>query len=198
MHDLDRPLWCRGPLPTLDFATIPTALLRFLNSHLQRLIARRQRLGWRLGILLLLAVVAAIFFAYGYVDLISYNHYCREERGDDLIFVWREDLQIVAFVYAVLALPCLMVRRSLSLRAYTVLSAALLVISLCGLVSAAAPPLECFSSGGSRPSRDFDVLGPLAVGLAAINFYGILAWDLVVSVWRWVTAARRSASPDRA
>jgi hypothetical protein len=82
------------------------------------------------------------------------------------------------------------------LSAYTLLSGTLLLISLCGLVSAAAPPLECFTSGGNRPSRDFDVLGPLGVGLAAIIFYVIFALDLAVSVWRWVTAPPDSASQD--
>jgi hypothetical protein len=75
-----QPVAASRAAPTFHFATAPTTLLRFLNSHLQGFTSRQKRLVWRLGVLLLLTIVAAAFFAYGYVDLVSYNHYCKRRK----------------------------------------------------------------------------------------------------------------------
>jgi hypothetical protein len=146
----------------------------------------------RAGAILSLAALAAIFVFHNYLDITSYNEYCRDERGSDLPYNSAETFKFVAIGFGILAFPCLIVRESFSLKTYASVSTAMVAISIITLFDALGPPLECFTSGGSRPERDLDFIFPLGIILILIVFYIAFAVDIAVSIGRGITQDNKS------
>jgi hypothetical protein len=91
---------------------------------------------------------------------------------------------VTAVGFGILALPCVIVRSSFSLKAYALASTTTVIAFFFQLFGAADPPLECFTSGGNRVTNGYELMFPLAFIVLVTLFYIILIFDIAQSIRR--------------